>query len=247
MYEKKIIVKKIVFTCVLNLSLALGVFAQDSQSASEDSTRISEELNKQRYIYHLARLYNDPIMERMALYNMIAEEPSFMIFRDSLALHYYKSNEIASAALVAQQTVNRNPENILAVEIAAEAFDRLGVKDKALRHFEKLYLSINDINILYKMAFLQYELERFTQANTSLNIIMGDSTSNDQNISFPTTDGEVQGVSLNVAARRVKAMIEVAKGNREEAVKQFLDILKVQPNFQVVQQQLRELTAKKEE
>ncbi len=214
--------------------------AQSQEIAPGDS--IPWVLRKQSFIYNTAKIFNDPIIARTALYNLIAENPGNVALYDSLSLLYIQYNQNASAALVAQQSLQIDPQNQFAMEIAATGFDNLGVKDRALNYYEKLYLANGDINTLYKISFLQLELNRYTESNTSLDIIIGDPQSDTNTIRFPTTDGNGQNVKLKAAAHRVKAMILEQKGDVEGAKAKYLEVLEMQPGFQIVQQQLRDLT-----
>ena len=217
--------------------------AQSQEVVPGDS--IPWELRKQSFIYNTAKMFNDPIVARTALYSLLAENPGNVALYDSLALLYLQYNQNASAALVAQQALQINPQDQFAMEIAATGFDNLGAKDRALNNYEKLYLANGDINTLYKVAFLQFELERYAESNTSLDIIIGDPQSDERTIRFPTTDKKGQDVKLKVAAHRVKAMILQDKGDTEGAKAKYLEVLEMHPGFQIVQQQLREMTKPK--
>ncbi|MEM6737071.1 MAG: hypothetical protein AAGC64_05615 [Bacteroidota bacterium] len=236
--------KKLIFALLVSGFVHTSL-AQSQEVAPGDS--IPWELRKQSFIYNTAISFNDPIIARMALYNLLAENPGNVALYDSLAVSYLQYNQNVSAALAAQQALRINPNDLFAVEIAATSFDKVGAKDKALNNYEKLYLTNQNINTLYKISFLQYELERFAEANTSLDIIIGDPRAKENSIVFPTTDKKGQEVALDISAHRIKAMIEEAKGNIEAAKAQYLEVLKMKPNFQVVQQQLRDLTKKDEE
>ena len=229
---------------IISISFSLLSLGQSQEMVEGDS--VPWELRKQSFIYSSAKLFSDPLVAKMALYNLISENPGNPTLYDSLAMIYIQYNQNASAALVAQQSLSINPNNTFATEIAATAFDNLGVKDKSVNFFEKLYLSSNDLNTLYKISFLQFELKRFGEANSSLDIIIGDPESDNRYIGFPTTDGNGQDVSLKVAAHRVKAMIEEEKGNRDEAMTAYLEVLKMHPDFQIVQQQITELRKAKD-
>ena len=214
--------------------------AQSQEIVPGDS--IPWELRKQSFIYTTALMFNDPVVARMALYNLLAENPKNGALYDSLAILYLQYNQNASAALAAQQALKINPQDQFAMEVAATGFDKLGVKDRALSNYEKLYLASGDINTLYKIAFLQMELDRFIEAKTSLEIIIGNPQSDEYTIRFPTTDGNGQEVKLKIAAHRVKAMIFEENGDVEGAKVKYLEVLEMHPGFQIVQQQLREIT-----
>ena len=224
--------------CVLCLVGAVQfAFSQSGEMAEGDS--IPWEIRKQSFIYNTAKLFNDPAVTKMALYNLISENPANPALYDSLALIYLQYQQFASAALVAQQSIKLNNQNMFATEVAATSLDNLGAKDKAIPYYEALYLSNNDINTLYKIAFLQMEVERYGESVTSIDIIMGNEESKESFIVFPTEDGKGQEVPLNVCAHRIKAMIEEKKGNEDEAKKLYLATLEMYPGFQVVQSQLQ--------
>lgn len=228
--------KRVTIVLVL-VCLGFGAIAQSQEVAEGDS--IAWEFRKQAFIYSSAKAFGDPDVAKMALYNLISENPSNPALYDSLALIYLQYNKYASAALSAQQSLLINANNRFATEIAASAFESLGVKDKALPYYETLYLDNNDLNMLYKIAFLQMELERFAEAITSTDIIMSKAESESILIRFPTQDGAGQDVPLKVAAHRVKAMVEESRGNVDEAKRLYLATLEMFPGFQVVQQQLQ--------
>ena len=221
------------------------VNAQSTETAKGDS--IPWEFRKQAFIYNTAKSFNDYQVAKMALYNLISENPANPSLYDSLSLIYLQFNQFASAALVAKQSLQIDNNNFFAVEIAASAFDNLGAKDKALPYYERLYLENNDLNTLYKVAFLQLELDRYGEANTSVDIILQNESSANETVVFPTEDRKGQEVPLNVCAHRIKAMIEEAKGNDEEAEKLYLKTLEMYPGFQIVQRQLQELNKKGKE
>ncbi|MEM9896155.1 MAG: hypothetical protein AAF789_07270 [Bacteroidota bacterium] len=234
--------KKVGLVLWLLVGLVVGASSQSREVVEGDS--IPWELRKQSFIYNSAIMFNDPIVARMALYNLLAENPGNVALYDSLALSYLQYQKNASAALVAQQAVQINPKDQFALEIAATSFDQLGVKDRALSFYEKLQLLNDDLNTLYKIAFLQLELDRYSEAATSVDIIKENPGSETLSIGFPKTDKSYQDVPLRAAAHRIKAMIAQDKGETEEAKKLFLETLEMSPGFELVQIQLRELTKK---
>lgn len=232
----------------LLIALIFGLFhtsfSQSQEIVPGDS--IPWEIRKQSFIFSTANRFNDPIVARMALYNLLSENPLNAALYDSLAVSYLQSNQNASAALVARQALQLNPQDQFAMEIAAVGFDNLGAKDLALTNYEKLHLANGEINTLYKISFLQLELKRYAESNTSLDIIIGDPQSEEIFIAFPTVDGGGQDVKLKTAAHRIKAMILEDQGDTEGAKAKYLEVLEMEPGFQIVQQQLRALTNPKE-
>jgi tetratricopeptide (TPR) repeat protein len=228
-------------SAIVLLLMFLNVDAQERYKSPGDS--IPWEVRKNAFIYNTARQFNDPLITRMAIYNLISENPSNLPLYDSLALSYYQYNQFASAALVSQQALQMNPNNEFALDVAANSFERIGALDRALNYYEKMYLNSNNTSLLYKIAFLQLDLERYEESNASLDQIIADPKSKEIMISFPMINDEnkSQDVPLDVAAHRVKGMIEASKGNVEGAKAKYIEVLNMYPGFQLVQRQIQEL------
>ncbi len=221
------------------LNFGSGIMAQSQEVAPGDS--LPWEFRKQAFIYSSARTFNDPVVARMALYNLISENPKNVALYDSLAYLYAQYNQASSAVLVSEYVLKLRPDDLYATEIAADSYDKLGIKDRAISYYESLYLTNNDINVLYKISFLQMEFGLYEAAATSSDIIIQNESSMQNFIFFPSDDRQGQKISLHVASLRVQAMIEEFKGNDEAAKQKYLEILQLQPGFQIVQKQLYEL------
>ena len=135
--------KSIILLAIVLLTCSNIVLAQDA------------EYKKQQTIYKKALVYNDFIVARTALYNMMAIKPGNDGLLDTLAYLYYEQQQYISSAITAQEAAKKNPGNLLALEIAGNSFENVGLNDKALEHYELLYLKNSDVTILYKMSFLQ--------------------------------------------------------------------------------------------
>lgn len=220
---------------------SMNSIAQSTGTAPGDS--IPWELRKQSFIYSTANRFNDPLVARVALYSLLAENPTNIAVYDTLAYSYFSYGQYASAALVSQQALQVNPEDGFALDIAANSFDRLGVRDKAINFYEKIYLKEENPTILYKISFLEMELERYAEAVESTDEIISNPESKEIRISFPmiSKENQTQEVPLDVAAHRVKAMIEESKGNIEGAKTKYVEVLTMYPGFEIVQQQIRDL------
>ncbi|MEM7298849.1 MAG: hypothetical protein AAF391_11355, partial [Bacteroidota bacterium] len=109
--------KKILFTLIVLCGFGYFSFAQSQETAQGDT--IPWELRKQAFIYNSAEMFNDPLVARIAIYNLLAENPGNLPLYDTLALSYLQYQQYASAALVAQRVLEINPDDLFAVEIAA--------------------------------------------------------------------------------------------------------------------------------
>ncbi|MFY0686175.1 MAG: hypothetical protein JXQ90_03370 [Cyclobacteriaceae bacterium] len=224
------------------LVLALGLCVAGLASAQErqaNDTLPPMGVQQQAFIYGLAMKYNDLNMAKSALYNILSYNPANVNILDSLALLYFENQEFAPAVLISQDILAINPKDMLATEIAALSFERLGVKDRAIPHYEKMYLANNNINLLYQIAFLQLDVKRFNEADNNADVIIADAKAETLKMLFPRVrQGETQEVSLKAAAYRLKAMIQEEKGNTDEAKSLYLKTLELAPGFEMAQQQL---------
>jgi tetratricopeptide (TPR) repeat protein len=228
---------------VLLLIVVLSAFVSTAQEKKTQVTdSIPPELAKKIFIYNASKQYNDPVVTRMAIYSLLAENPNNVQLWDSLALVYFEQQQYASAALVAQEVATAVPTDMFATEIAAICFERLGVKNKALGFYEKLYLdNTEDINTLYKMAFLQNDLKLSEEAINSTDQLLNHPKAKEIKLVFPTEDGKGQEVSMDLAALRLKGMIEASRDNKVKAKEYYNQVLKANPNFEVVKKQLDDL------
>jgi tetratricopeptide (TPR) repeat protein len=219
---------------------SFGLNAQDAKTQRPDS--IPADLAKKIFVYNASKQYNDPVVTRVAIYNLLAENPNNIQLWDSLALVYFEQQQYASAALVAQEVATAVPSDMFATEIAAVCFERLGVKNKALGFYEKLYLDdTNDINTLYKMAFLQNDLKLHEEAINSTDQLLANPKSKEIKLVFPTADGKGQEVSMELATLRLKGMIEGSRNDKAKAKEYYNRVLKASPTFELVKKQLEEL------
>ena len=218
-----------------------GVMAQEQVKSAVPADSIPFEVRKQAYIYNLATKYNDPAVARMALYNLVASSQNSLHLMDTLALMYLEYEQYASAALVSQDVYQINPNDLFAAEIAAVSFEQLGVYNKAVDYYEKLYLESNDLGTLYKMAFLQLNLKRYGESIANADIIIGSEESDNLKLIFPTQENNNQQVSLKAASLRLKGMVEASRGNKELAKEHYQKALELEPEFQVLKQQISEL------
>jgi tetratricopeptide (TPR) repeat protein len=171
---------------------------------------------------------------------MLAMNPTNTALLDTLALMSYEFQQYTSAALVSQDAAAINPDDALANEIAALSFDNLGLKERAVKYYERMYLQTTDVGVLYRMAFLQYELKRFNEATASVDGLIDSEETKNQKVYFPKEDKTQQEINLLAGAYRLKGMIEKELGNVENAKANLNKALEISPDFEIVKKQLAE-------
>ena len=221
---------------VLGCVTAVAVLAQDEpQPNALDS--LPFDVQKQAFIYSTAVRYSDPVIGRMALYNLLAYNPSNTAIMDSLALSYIDYQQYASAVLVGQDALRINPKDMLATEIVAIAFENLGLSDRAVTYYETLNLNTPDINTLYKIAFLQFQLKRFSEARTNCDILIGDDEVSKSTLFFQKSQTENQEIPMLAGLYRLKGLIEEESGNVDQAKAHYNKALEISPDFVVAKLQ----------
>ena len=193
---------------------------------------------------HFARKYatavqwNDYEVAKDALYDLIIENPQNDSLIFDLALFYYQNQKSASAVLVSNELLTRNPKNLGALDIAAGGYEALGVLDKSLQSYESLYLLTTNIGTLYKMAFLQYRLKRYKESATSADIILANKEAETLKASYTGTDNKAKEYPIKVAVINLKGMIALEQGDKPGAKKLFEQVLAIAPDFVLAKENL---------
>ena len=186
---------------------------------------------------HFARKYatavqwNDYDVAKDALYDLIVENPRNDSLIFDLALYYYQNQKSASAVLVSNALLTRNPKNLGALEIAASGYETLGVPDKALQNYESLYLLSNNIGTLYKMAFLQYRLKRYKESGATTDILLASKDVETSKVNYNMADNKPKEYSMKVAVLNLKGMLALDQGDKIGAKKLFEQVLALAPDF----------------
>ena len=228
-------------TLIIAILLSIGTHVVSAQNKSVPADSIPFEFRQQSYIYSMAKKYNDPAVARMALYTLLSYNPVSVPLIDSLAYLFFEYQQYASAAISAQDAIALDPNDKFALEIAAISFENLGVKNRAVGYYEKLYLATSDYSLLYQIAFLQYELKRYGEALNNINSIIENPASDKQMLIFPTEDKRGQEVSLKAGTYRLKALVELEQKNPVAAKESLGKALALYPQFEVAKKELAEI------
>jgi len=180
--------------------------------------------------YDRALIYNDFFEAKSALYKLVIMEPQNDSLLATLAYLYFDARQYASSVLICMDVLKLNPKNTGAMEMSAVSYENLGLKDKALEYLEKLYLQTNDFQVLYKMAFLQYELSKFQQSTTNIDILLQQPEAEEATVFF-TIEEEEKEFPIKAALFNLKGLVNKELGNIEEARQNYEEALKLAPDF----------------
>lgn len=181
--------------------------------------------------YATASRWNDMDVARDALYDLIIENPQSDSLIFTLGYFYFENQRYASSLLIAQDLLARDQKNETYLELAAVSAQELGVNDRALQHFESLYLVNNDVSTLYQIAFLQFGQKRLTESQASVDILLGRPESATTKVVFNDAQGKPKEYPMKVAVINLKGLIALEKGDKAAAKKSFGEALALAPDF----------------
>jgi tetratricopeptide (TPR) repeat protein len=181
--------------------------------------------------YNLASSWNDLEVAKDALYDMIVEFPNNDSLIFALGMYYYDNQKYASSALVGQALLNREPKNPRILEMVASSYEGLNLMDRALQHYESLYLATNNIHTLYKMAILQYQLKKYPESLTNLDILLSNPEADTVKLIFQDAQKKDKEYVMRVPILNLKGMVYKDQGDKVNAKKSFDEALKIAPDF----------------
>jgi tetratricopeptide (TPR) repeat protein len=220
---------------ILVLSGFTATFAQRI-----DSVKYRDQL----MVYSRAIKYNDFDVAKTALYNLITLNPRSDSLLFSLSYLYFEHQNYISSILVSQDVLRLNPNHEGALEMAAVSFEQIGAKERALETYESIYLKRNDINALYKMAFLQFEVNKLLESKTSAEILLERKELEDLKLVFATEDQKEIEVPMKASVLNLLGMISKQQGKTEEAKGFFNKAIAEAPDFAIAKKNLQDVTKK---
>ena len=235
---KNLLIIPIILVCSLPLA------AQEQTPAEQPvqrSVRSTYDYQKNMAIYQRALKYNDVNAARSALYNLMALEPQndSLLFR--LSYSYFEEQDYISAILTSKDLLILNPESQAGLEIQAISYENIGAQDKALESYESLYLKNEDLTTLYKIAFLQFQLKRFSESKTTSEILLEKEAVGEMSLYFNTSDNQQQEIPMTASVYNLLGLINKAQNNTEAAKQQFNKALEIAPEFELAKNNLTEL------
>jgi tetratricopeptide (TPR) repeat protein len=241
--------KRIVIIFLISgLSLAAGAQTQKQPAKAEPAKTPTTQPAKQAVSpltehfykkYITALQWSDYEVAKDALYDLIIENPANDSLIFSLAYYYYENEKFASAVLVSQQLLARNPKNIPALEISAVGYEVMGVPDRSLQNYESLYLLTNNVNTLYKMSFLQYDVKRFTECLATIDILLAKPELDSLKVAFNDVENKPKEYPMKVSVLNLKGLaVQEQFGDKAAAKKLFEEALAIAPDFVMAKQNL---------
>ncbi len=198
------------------------------------------EFEVQKQIYEQAKIYNDPGVAINSLYKMISLQPNNIDLLDSLLREYLGVSRWPSVYMVSRDLLSKSPNNLFALEVSCMALQNLGLKQQALNEYETLYLKTDRIDVLYTIAFLQYELKNYNESMNNLNILLENKLADSIKVNVTKGNNSTQEIEMKSQLFYLKGIIFEEKNDKGNAIIQFKNALKLSPNFENALNKLNE-------
>jgi len=223
----------------LLLAVTFSLKAQDSTNVQQDNRPAIYWLYHNNY--NLASRYNDMDIAKSSLYSLINIEPQNDSLRFSLAYMYFENQNYPSTILVCMDILSRVPTHPPSLEMTAISYEELGLKEKALTNYEQLYMATDNLETLYKLSFIQYELKRYGECEVNLDILMNDPEIDNKFMMFQLSEIVEKEYALRVAILNLRGLMLKAQGDKEGARASFNKVLEIAPDFVFATNNLAEL------
>ena len=189
----------------------------------------------------LATRWNDLDQAKDALYDLIAENPGNDSLIYVLSVYYFENRQYVSAVLVAQDLLTNNPKNINLLQLAATCYEALGIKEKALTHYESVYLINSSTAVLYKMSILQYDLKKFAESKTNADILMTKRDLDSLKVTMNDVQNKQKEYPLKASILNIQGLLALQANDKPAAKKAFEAALAVSPDFPLAKENLAKL------
>ncbi len=219
-----------------------AVQPQTQTQAKPDTTRQIDVLTQHFYAkYTVASQWGDEEVAKDALYDLIIRNPGNDSLIYSLAVYYFQNQKYSSSLLVGMELLKRDPKSAAYLELAAISSESIGVMDRALQYYESLYLLLGSTNTLYKIAFLQYDLKRYAESTTNVDILLSKPDIETIKVTFNDPQNKPKEYSMKVAVLNLKGLLAMQAGDKVTAKKAFGDALVIAPDFAPVKDNMAKL------
>lgn len=205
-----------------------------SQTGKQDYERFKK-------VYDRAMKYNDFPVAKNALYNMLAADPENDSVLYTLAYYYFDSQSYASCLMVCMDIIAKNPNELGIIEAMAVSYENLGLLQKSLEAYEKLYLLTDNINSLYKTTFIQFELKRYDECETNIDILLSKKEVDELKLVYTFEENKQEEFPMRVSVLNLKGALLIQQGDTVEARKTFEEVLALAPNFKLAKENLASL------
>ncbi|MEX0965980.1 MAG: tetratricopeptide repeat protein [Bacteroidia bacterium] len=202
----------------------------------------NEEVERLKTVYRKSMEYGDGNTAIYALQNLMLIDSQYVDYSDTLATLYFGNGKYQAALAVTDEALEKEPENLEMLEIAAMANTFMGENDEALNIFRELYRLSGNAQYLYRIAIAQISDDDFEGARTSIDSLFAHPGIETDSVTVPVGQNHSQEVPLKAAALNLRGFYFGQRQEMEKAREFFLRALAVDPEFVLPQGALREMS-----
>jgi tetratricopeptide (TPR) repeat protein len=232
----------ILFTTTAVAQKGKGSEASNAQPAAGTQGTNTTLFDAQVAAYKTAMKYYDLQSAASAVYTALALKPERVDLVDTLAYIYFAGEKYPQAFLVGEDLLKKDANRNDIREIVAVSKQSLGMVKESLADYEKLFGATKDLQFLYQMATLQYQLKRFGECINSLDQIIANPESAKLEVALRNQDGSGQKVPMKAAAYNVKGICAMEVNQKDAAKENFSKALELYPDFQLAQNNVKFLS-----
>ena len=217
----------------------LYIFAFIITTTTIAQTSNTVEFEKQKIKQALA--YGDKTIAASSMYSIINLEGPQSSYKDSLAYLYFNSRKYVSTFLVTNDILKNKPNNIELLEMQAISLESMGAIEKASEAYNTLLIETNDNYHGYKLAGLQFRLNEFDKAYSSIKKAEQLVDKGTVKVTFQVNKTFNQNVDLKAAIAYLEGIIAVNLKKTDEAKISFVRAIKIFPDFVLAKGELSKL------
>lgn len=214
-----------------------------SQNDNSEAIRIEKE------ILNNSRKIGDPAVAVNSLFKLIALEGENSTYKDTLAYIYFTGRKYGPTFMLTTEILERDPDNLGAMEMNGIALDALGAFEKAAAVYEKMLKVTKNNYQGYTLANLYFKMKKYEEAYAVIKKIETYNDEGKYKVTYAINQTHTQEIELLAAIPYLKGLIELQLDNNEGAKLSFAKALKVQPEFVLARENLEaveKFTATKE-
>ena len=197
------------------------------------------EFEKQKIKQALA--YGDKTIAASSMYSIINLEGPQSSYKDSLAYLYFNERNYVSTFLVTNDILKNKPDNVELLEMQAISLESMGAIKKASEAYNTLLTKTNNNYHAYKLAGLQFRLNEFDKAFSTIKKADQLAYNGAMEITFQVNKTYNQNVDLKAAIAYLEGIIANNLKKTDEAKISFARAIKIFPDFVLAKGELEKL------
>lgn len=205
------------------------------------TAQTSKEAAHYKEVYRLAARYGDYTTAIAATYHLMALDPADAALKDTLASLYFGARSWAQAMTLGREILTGQPDNAKMLQLVAISEENLGRAKEALEAYEKVYAQTKLPFHLYKVAVLQYQLQRLGECQNTLGMVIFAPEADKAKVALPVNQQQQQEVNLKAAAFYVRGLVSLDQKEPMLARQAFQEALRLEPQFVLAKARLDEM------